>query len=29
VEGDTIRIYGFGPREGFYARLRQLDRRRR
>ncbi len=26
VEGDTLKIYGFGPREGFYARLRQTDR---
>ena len=29
VDGDTLRIYGFGPREGFYARLRQTDRLRR
>ncbi len=26
VEGNTLRVYGFGPREGFYARLRQTDR---
>ena len=26
VDGDTLRIYGFGPREGFYARPRQTDR---
>jgi mRNA-degrading endonuclease RelE of RelBE toxin-antitoxin system len=26
VDGDTLRIYGFGPREGFYARLRQTNR---
>jgi hypothetical protein len=26
VEGTTLMIYGFGPREGFYARLRQTDR---
>ncbi len=26
VEGDTLRIFGFGPREGFHARLRQTDR---
>lgn len=25
VEGNTLRVYGFGPREGFYARLRQTD----
>jgi mRNA-degrading endonuclease RelE of RelBE toxin-antitoxin system len=29
VDGETLRIYGFGPREGFYARLRQTDRLRR
>jgi mRNA-degrading endonuclease RelE of RelBE toxin-antitoxin system len=29
VHGDTVRFYGFGPREGFYARLRQTDRLRR
>ena len=23
ADGDIFRIYGFGPREGFYARLRQ------
>lgn len=26
VDGDVLKIYGFGPREGFYARLRQTDR---
>jgi mRNA-degrading endonuclease RelE of RelBE toxin-antitoxin system len=26
VDGDTLRIYAFGPRPGFYARLRQTDR---
>jgi mRNA-degrading endonuclease RelE of RelBE toxin-antitoxin system len=29
VDGDTLRIYGFGPRPDFYARLRQPDRLRR
>ncbi len=26
VEGEKLKIYGFGPREGFYARLHQTDR---
>ena len=26
VDGDTLRIYGFGPREGSYTWLRQTDR---
>jgi mRNA-degrading endonuclease RelE of RelBE toxin-antitoxin system len=26
VDGETLRIYGFGPREGFYDRLRQTNR---
>ena len=26
VEGEDLNIYGFGPREGFYARLHQTDR---
>jgi mRNA-degrading endonuclease RelE of RelBE toxin-antitoxin system len=26
IDGEALRIYGFGPREGFYARLRQVDR---
>ncbi|MGI0055499.1 MAG: type II toxin-antitoxin system RelE family toxin [Thermoplasmata archaeon] len=26
VDGDLLKIYGFGPREGFYVRLRQTDR---
>ena len=29
IDGEVLRIYGFGPREGFYARLRQTDRLRR
>jgi mRNA-degrading endonuclease RelE of RelBE toxin-antitoxin system len=29
VHGDTLRIYGFGPRAGFYAPLRRTDRLRR
>lgn len=26
ADGDILRIHGFGPREGFYAPLRQTDR---
>ncbi len=26
VEGEKLKIYGFGPREGFYARLHQPHR---
>lgn len=29
VDGEEIRIYGFGPREGFYSRLHQTDRLKR
>ncbi len=29
VEGETLKVFGFGPREGFYERLQQTDRLRR
>ncbi len=29
VEGETLKVLGFGPREGFHERLRQTDRLRR
>ena len=29
VGGNTLKVHGFGPREGFYPRLRETDRRHR
>lgn len=29
VDGEVLRVYGFGPRSDFYQKLRQKDRLRR
>jgi mRNA-degrading endonuclease RelE of RelBE toxin-antitoxin system len=29
VDGEILRVYGFGPRPDFYSKLRQRDRLRR